>query len=287
MLGLSIIHSDRPFKPLITDKPYALLSLDESIRLIENDEDSEYSYGHYYGHPYEYEIKSQPYPVMQSKSPIPFKDWESTSYIYVDNQQKLNEMLEVLKTQTEIAVDLEHHDFRSYHGFVCLMQVSSREQDWIVDTLILRDELQILNQVFANPNIVKVFHGAFMDIIWLQRDFGLYVVGLFDTFCASKALGLKRHGLAYLLEIYARFQTSKKYQLADWRIRPIPSEMLSYARADTHFLLNIYDNLTNELIQSSKLDEVLSESRTVASKRYEIPGYERTDRWKYYHSSII
>jgi exosome complex exonuclease RRP6 len=36
--------------------------------------------------------------------------------------------------------------------------------------------------------------------------------------------------------------------MADWRIRPIPEEMLAYARSDTHFLLYIFDNLRNALI---------------------------------------
>jgi len=65
-------------------------------------------------------------------------------------------MLESLKKATEIAVDLEHHDYRSYYGFVCLMQISTREKDWIIDTLELREELIALNEVFTNPSIIKV-----------------------------------------------------------------------------------------------------------------------------------
>jgi exosome complex exonuclease RRP6 len=41
--------------------------------------------------------------------------------------------------------------------------------------------MQCLNSAFANPRILKVLHGADMDIVWLQRDFGIYVVNLFDT----------------------------------------------------------------------------------------------------------
>ena len=41
----------------------------------------------------------------------------------------------------------------------------------------------------------------------------------------------------------------KKYQLADWRIRPLEAEMLKYAREDTHFLLYIYDCMRLELIE--------------------------------------
>jgi exosome complex exonuclease RRP6 len=111
-----------------------------------------------------------------------------------------------------------------------------------------------------------------MDIMWLQRDFGLYVVNLFDTYYASKALSFPKHGLAYLLETYAHFETSKKYQLADWRIRPLPAEMLSYARADTHFLLYIYDKLRNRLLEDKKLERVLKSSREVAAQKYETPS---------------
>ncbi len=66
-------------------------------------------------------------------------------------------MLSELKTATEIAVDLEHHDARSYVGLVSLMQISTRNKDWIVDTLKpWRQNLQVLNEVFADPKIVKV-----------------------------------------------------------------------------------------------------------------------------------
>jgi exosome complex exonuclease RRP6 len=145
-------------------------------------------------------------------------------------------MLKELKTSKEIAVDLEHHDARSYVGLVSLMQISTRGKDWIVDTLKpWREDLQVLNEVFADPGIVKVgkyftfivvqllidkvFHGAYMDIVWLQRDLGLYVVGLFDTYHAASALGYARHSLAFLLQKFVGFSADKQYQRADWRIR--------------------------------------------------------------------
>ena len=129
-------------------------------------------------------------------------------------------MLSELRKAREIAIDLEHHDVRSYLGLVSLMQISTREKDWIVDTLKpWREDLQILNAVFADPDIVKVLHGAFMDIMWLQRDLGLYVVGLFDTFHAVSALGYKKRSLAFLLKKFVNFDAQKQYQLADWRTR--------------------------------------------------------------------
>jgi len=85
--------------------------------------------------------------------PVPL---EQNGMIWVDNLSIFQAMLNTLEKANNIAVDLEHHDYRSYRGFVCLMQISTREQDWIVDTLELREELTALNIVFTNPNIVKV-----------------------------------------------------------------------------------------------------------------------------------
>jgi ribonuclease D len=91
-----------------------------------------------------------------------------------------------------------------------------------------------------------------MDNLWLQRDFGVYIVNLFDTFHASTALELPGRSLAFLLKHYADITVDKKYQRADWRIRPLPADLLNYAQEDTHYLLYIYDRMRNELIELAK-----------------------------------
>ncbi len=58
-----------------------------------------------------------------------------------------------------------------------------------------------------------------MDMMWLQRDLGLYVVGLFDTFHAAQTLGYPKRSLASLLQRFTKFKADKRYQTADWRIR--------------------------------------------------------------------
>jgi exosome complex exonuclease RRP6 len=72
---------------------------------------------------------------------------------------------------------------------------------------------------------------------------------MFDTGQAARVLGLKGFGLAYLLQHYCAVMADKKYQLADWRLRPIPADMLKYAREDTHYLLHIYDRMRIELLE--------------------------------------
>jgi exosome complex exonuclease RRP6 len=71
----------------------------------------------------------------------------------------------------------------------------------------------------------------------VQRDFGLYIVNLFDTGQAARVLAYPSASLAYLLERHVGFNADKRYQLADWRLRPLPEDMLMYARADTRWVV--------------------------------------------------
>ncbi|EEB08585.1 exosome subunit Rrp6 [Schizosaccharomyces japonicus yFS275] len=283
-------HPTTPWLWKLTEKPNALVPLEKLLDQVRADKALQLSLPH----PYEAEIKnsSRPKQLYETKNPVQKGAVEETDPIWVDNSESLHSMLEELKQATEIAVDLEHHDYRSYSGFVCLMQISTRNQDWIVDTLELREELECLNIVFTDPKIIKVLHGATMDVIWLQRDFGLYLVGLFDTYYATKALGFEGHGLAFLLKKYCQFEADKRYQMADWRIRPLPKEMLKYAQSDTHFLLYVFDCLRVELLeQSSRRKEdlmqyVVKSSDDVALRRYEREAYDEiyglgTDGWRH------
>ena len=228
------------------------------------------------------EIENYTYPdtVYEFREPIPFTSPNDSNPVFVDTEEGVREMLEELKAAKEIAIDLEHNDQRSYIGLVCLMQISTREKDWIIDTLKpWRENLRILNEVFADPKILKVFHGSNMDMIWLQRDLGLYVVGLFDTYHACCALQMPGKGLKHLLQRFANFEAQKQFQLADWRVRPLPAELVDYARSDTHYLLNIYDHLRNILIEESTrnvnlIDFVLMHSKQEALQVYERPVYD-------------
>ncbi|XP_050901257.1 protein RRP6-like 3 isoform X3 [Lathyrus oleraceus] len=94
-----------------------------------------------------------------------------------------------------------------------------------------------------------VFHGADNDVLWLQRDFHIYIVNLFDTSKACEVLSKPQKSLAYLLETYCGVMTNKLLQREDWRQRPLSEEMVHYARTDAHYLLYIANCLIAELKQ--------------------------------------
>ncbi|KAG0535479.1 hypothetical protein BDA96_04G369700 [Sorghum bicolor] len=57
---------------------------------------------------------------------------------------------------------------------------------------------------------------------------------------ASRVLQMERNSLEHLLLHFCGVTAKKEYQNADWRSRPLPDEMIKYAREDTHYLLYIY-----------------------------------------------
>ncbi|PVV02573.1 hypothetical protein BB560_002970 [Smittium megazygosporum] len=258
-------------------------TLDFSNSYINNDPDYlDYSTMSRLSHPYEYEIKNYtpPQRIFEVKPVIKSNGWvDDKNFEFVETPEQLDSMIseisQLVGDEGDIAIDLEHHNYRSFMGFTCLIQLSSRKKDYIIDSLELRHELYKLNELTADPSRIKVFHGADSDMIWLQRDFGVYVVGLFDTSHASRTLGFPRHSLQYLLHTIPKVDVDKKYQLADWRIRPLPQEMVNYARSDTHYLLEIFDHLRNSLYSvENGLNAVINKSKQTALRVFVKEHYD-------------
>lgn len=206
-------------------------------------------------HPYEEEINfllEHPPILMKffNKNPTSKMD---CSYSWINTEQQLESLAETLGREMAFAVDTEQHSLRSFLGFTALVQISTAKEDFLLDTIALHDVMGILRPVFADPSICKVFHGADNDVLWLQRDFHIYVVNMFDTAKACDVLSKPQKSLAFLLETYCGVSTDKSLQREDWRQRPLSEEMIQYARTDTHYLLHIADCLISEL-STERLD---------------------------------
>ena len=117
-------------------------------------------------HPYQAEIENFMHPEysMKSAAPIasqPFDD--NAGFKWIDSFEDLQNLSVLFEKQSCFAVDLEHHNYRSFQGFVCLMQISTRDSDFVIDTLELREHLHVLNASFTDPNITKVSEMAEED----------------------------------------------------------------------------------------------------------------------------
>nr|CAB3458084.1 unnamed protein product [Digitaria exilis] len=140
----------------------------------------------------------------------------NTSYNWVDTEAQLEHLARLLTEEKAFAVDTEQHSVRSFLGYTALMQISTQKEDYLIDTIALHDAMGILRPVFANPSICKIFHGADNDVLWLQRDFHIYVVNMFDTAKACEILSKPQKSLAYLLEVYCGVTTDKTMQVSSY-----------------------------------------------------------------------
>lgn len=158
-----------------------------------------------------------------------------------------------LLRQPRIAVDTEANSLYVYREQVCLIQFSIPGVDYLLDPLSLHD-LTPLADIFSSPENEKIFHAAEYDLIGLQRDFDFTFVNIFDTMLAARILGYKQLGLGNLLAEKFNVELNKRFQKADWGARPLPPDLVDYARLDTHYLLDLRDALEVELRAKDRLD---------------------------------
>jgi ribonuclease D len=171
-------------------------------------------------------------------------------------------LVERLRAETVIALDTESNSFHVYRERVCLLQISTRTEDVIVDPLSV--DVRPLGGVLCDGR-ETVLHGADYDVRCLKREYGWALPRLFDTMAAARRLGRTGLGLSALVEGHFGVRLSKANQRSDWGRRPLSREQIAYAALDTHFLLPLHDLLVAELSGRGALDEARREFDRIAA----------------------
>ncbi|MBN1141966.1 MAG: HRDC domain-containing protein [Deltaproteobacteria bacterium] len=190
----------------------------------------------------------------------------------IETPPALLQLVGELEQEETVAVDLEADSFHCFFARVCLVQITSSRRTVLVDPLKLPD-LDPLKTVMAERRIRKIFHAADYDIRCLHRDFGIVVRNLFDTMTACKLLGDKILGLADLLRNHFGVELDKKFQCANWALRPLPAEMLHYAAEDTRHLHRLAALIEQRLIDAGRLEWAREEFALLEELRHnDLPG---------------
>lgn len=177
-------------------------------------------------------------------------------YTYIDTNEALRNLVAQVANEPLIAIDTESNSLYAYKEQVCLVQLSTREQDYIIDPLRI-DDMQPMAQLFSDPNIECVLHAAEYDLMTLKRDYGFQMKNLFDTMIAARLAGHEAFGLAALLSEYFGVRANKKHQRDNWGKRPLSADSLQYAQMDTHYLPELRDDLAEMLQDMGRWEEAL------------------------------
>jgi ribonuclease D len=173
-------------------------------------------------------------------------------YAWIETEESFQRALEGLGKASRLAIDIEADSLYHYFEKVCLIQISSDKETFVLDPLALRD-LVALSSIMADPGAEKVFHAASYDILCLRRDYGYSFANIFDTHIAAQLVGHEFLGLSPLMEKLLGVVHSKQRQRDDWSRRPLKSEQLEYAAMDTHHLLKLRDVLEEQLKEKGRL----------------------------------
>jgi len=181
-----------------------------------------------------------------------------------------------LAREPAIALDTESNSFHVYRERVCVVQISTRDADYVVDAFAA--DLRPLGPVLAAAGAV-VLHGADYDVRCLKREYGFELPHLFDTMAAARRLGRTGLGLSALVEQHFGVRLAKDFQRSDWGRRPLTSEQVSYAALDTHYLLGLHDILARELAERGIASAAAEEFARIAAVEPRAKVFDR-EAWR-------
>jgi ribonuclease D len=198
---------------------------------------------------------------------------KTNSFTYLDSPKGVEEYVRSLNDSPSIAIDTEGASFHRYVDRVYLLQVSGRDSSAIIDPLTM-DTPPAIGDLLENSDIEIVFHDADYDLRLLHQDYGWQVRNIFDTRVAAQLLGIKSFGLGALLADYFGIRLDKKFQRADWSMRPLSAEMLEYAALDTSHLIALRDELARKLEQLGRTSWAAEEFKRIEGTRWDSDGDE-------------
>lgn len=146
-----------------------------------------------------------------------------------------------------ISIDTEFCRRRTYFAKLSIVQLATKQSCFILDILALTD-LTPLDELLNDQEIVKIFHSPDQDFSIFYHLFNRLPRNIFDTQLAAGVIGFE-YGLGYasLCKSLLNIQLDKSMQTANWIVRPLPKELLTYAAKDVEYLPSLYRYLTNEL----------------------------------------
>ncbi len=200
-------------------------------------------------------------------------------FTYIANSEQFRWLAVELAKEPLLAIDTESNSMYAYQGEICLIQLSTRERDFIIDVLTIGD-LSPLGILLEDKRIEKVLHAAEFDLMLFKRDYGFGIANLFDTMVAARVAGYKHHGLANMLKHYFDVDVDKRHQRDNWGERPLPNDSLTYAQMDTHYLPRLRDLLEGELRDIGRwaeAQELFEEAEVVPAAE---PAYDPEGFWK-------
>jgi ribonuclease D len=203
---------------------------------------------------------------------------------YVDSAPKFETLLRQLSSQATIGLDTEFISEGRYEPELCLVQLSTPEEIFIVDPLVFPG-LRPMWELLAAPGRELVTVAARQEVKFCAKGADAPPACVLDLQVAAGLLGYGyplSHTNLCLRILNARVNGGESF--TDWRKRPLRPVQLEYAADDVRYLLPMRDKI---LERAGKLDRTswvrgecdhLVKSVLREDERWRISGSARLSR---------
>lgn len=175
------------------------------------------------------------------------------------------------------ALDTEADSLHSYREKLCLVQFAAAGELALIDPLKIED-LGPLRDFIREAEVWM--HGADFDIVMLKRAFDEVPEVVLDTQVAARLVGVRKFGLAALLEQFFDVSVCKSSQRADWSRRPLPEKMVAYAVNDVRYILPLAARLLDQLEELGRLPWFEESCVVQRASVLDRPGKSDDDVWR-------
>jgi ribonuclease D len=174
-------------------------------------------------------------------------------HILIQDPASLKDFCNHLQEQPWIALDTEFVRERTFYAQLCLIQIATPQRVACIDPLAIKDLTPLLDLIYK-PELLKVIHSARQDLEIFYDLRGNVPTPVFDTQIAAAMLGNDEQiGYAALVESITGVKLAKAHTRANWAMRPLAPEQLSYAADDVRYLRDVYRDLTGRITGQGKI----------------------------------
>lgn len=175
------------------------------------------------------------------------------NYRLISTTDDLPELIAAIESADLVGMDTEFVAEDCYRPDLCLLQVSTRSEVFIVDPRTI-DDLSVIWQLFVDGGRKVVVHAGREEILFAYRSTGKSISTLFDVQLALGLLGGEfPASYGKLLQRVLGEIVPKGETRTDWRKRPLSTAQLDYAALDVLHLPQLHDALSADLAKLGRL----------------------------------
>lgn len=172
---------------------------------------------------------------------------------WIKDDAALSTLCESLNKLEAVAIDTEFMRSDTFYPIAALFQIADGARCYLIDPLTIKDFFP-LTQLLLNSDVVKVFHSCSEDLDVFKHFLGTVPAPIFDTQLAAALLN-DGVALSYsaLVKQEADVELPKDETRSNWLSRPLRPQQEQYAALDVVYLLPIYQQLQQRLLEQKRL----------------------------------